>query len=282
MKLNFKYLVGIPLTALSYLAFGQEDKKVDVEELFRIDTPITIELEEDEFERVEPKKKKQKRNTFFGIKTKKGFTKNGFGDNVVLELFYYLKDPIKIDPYVNEIYWFDFRRKAIRAGKNVDPKYGVVLHGPYKKMKGKQVLEEGYYYEGAKHGRWTTYNNDNTLITKTKYHKGWYKESLVSFYDLEHTQLREVIPVQYGKRHGEYFYFHPNGNIAVSGKYENDVKIGVWTEFYEIRGRRKKMIQYTEDHYNKKFQPVTLKEWNDRGQLIYDRETYGFGLPDTN
>jgi len=261
--------------------WAQDDKKkddepVDVDELFRIDAPVTVELEQEEFERVEPKKKKPKRNWFFGMKTKKGFTKTGFGDNLVLELFYYLKEPVELDPYVKDIYWFDFRRKAIRVGRNVDPKYGVILHGPYQKLKGKQVVEEGYYYMGTKHGRWTVYNSDNILMDKRKYHKGWYKESLVSYYDVDHTKLKEVIPVQYGEKEGEYYYFHKNGNIAVSGKYENDVKVGVWTEYYDSRGRRKKMVQFTEDPYDKKFRPVTLKEWNDKGQLIYDRDTYGF------
>lgn len=282
-----KYVLIVFLSLNSIVLFAQnEDKKkneeeeeVDIEELFRIDAPVTVELEKEEEERVEPRKKRRKRNWFFGVKTKKGFTRKGFGENLVLELFYYLKDPIELDPYVRDIYWFDFRRKAIRVSKNVDPKYGVVLHGPYQKLKNKQVIEEGYYYYGAKHGRWTVYSNDNILLDKRNYHKGWYKESLVSYYDVEHTKLKEVIPIQYGKKEGEYYYFHTNGNIAVTGKYENDVKVGDWIEYYDVRGRRKKIIKYTPDPYDKDFKPVTLREWDSRGQLIYDREALGLKGP---
>jgi len=271
------HLLALPLMLVFGLVNAQDEKPVQKseDELFRVDTPVTVELEKENSEPVSARKKREKRNTFYGIKTKKGFTKTGFGDNMTLELFYYIKGPVKVDPYVKEIYWFDFRRKAIRNTPNIDFNYGVVLHGPYKKTIGKQVIEEGFFYKGAKHGTWTQYDKNDILVDKRKYHKGWYKESLVSYYDPEHTKLKEVIPIQYGKKEGEYYYFHENGNIAVTGHYENDQKVGTWTEYYDVRGRRKKLVQYREDPYDKDFQPYIVKEWNDKAQLVYDRTTSG-------
>lgn len=262
----------------SSTAFSQdeEEDEYDAEdEMFTIDTPITIDLEkEEEEDRVEPRKKKRKRNVFYGIKTKKGFTKNGFGDNVVIELFHYLKDYQDPDPYVRNIYWYDFRRKAIRSTRKVNTEYGAILHGPYKKMRGDQILEEGIFYVGTKHGRWTTYNRNNILIDKKKYYKGWPKESLVSYYDQDREKLKEIIPIQYGKKEGDYYYFHENGNIAVMGQYQNDVKVGKWTEYYKRRGRRKKVIQYRNDPYNDNFSPYIWREWNSNGELVYDRDVW--------
>ena len=87
----FRFSFGL-LFLLPPLLWAQDDKKkddepVNIDELFRIDAPITVELEQEEFERVEPKKKKPKRNWFLGIKTKKGFTKTGFVTTWFLNYF---------------------------------------------------------------------------------------------------------------------------------------------------------------------------------------------------
>ena len=67
--------------------YAQDENPPVEERQFTIDTPITIDLEgdEEEAERAEPKKKKVKKRVYYGLKTKKGFTKVGFGDNTTLE-----------------------------------------------------------------------------------------------------------------------------------------------------------------------------------------------------
>jgi len=254
------------------ILLAQDENPPVQERQFTIDTPITIDLEGDEekAERAEPKKKKVKKGVYYGLKTKKGFTKIGFGDNTTIELFHYLKVYEEPDPYVQNIFWYDFRRKQIRRSKNINRDYGVILHGPYKKMRGEQILEEGIYFVGTKHGRWMSYDRNDLVVDKRKFYKGWPKESLVKYYDEERTKLKEVIPVLFGKKEGLYYYFYENGDIAVTGSYSNDEKVGKWVEYYSIRRRRKKEIVYPEDPWDKINKPYILKEWDLQGKTRYD------------
>ena len=269
----YRYSIYLLLifTFIAYTVNGQEeDPAEDEETLLTIDTPITIDLEtEEDKAKVAPKKKKRKKNVFYGRKTKKGFTRTGYGDNLVIELFHYLKHPVELDPYAREIYWYDFRRKSIRKSRKVDEDYGVILHGPYSKIKGDKIIEKGIYYEGLKHGRWTKSTENDVLMDKKRYFKGWPKESLVRYYDKDRTKMKEIIPVQFGVTEGDYFYFHPNGNVAVSGEFSNGKRVGQWIEYYPLRGRRKKIVQYPKDPYSGE-RPYILKEWNNRGKLVYD------------
>ncbi|MEO1052888.1 MAG: hypothetical protein AAFX87_19795 [Bacteroidota bacterium] len=275
MKFNqvsfFVIVTSICFCLLPTGLMAQEEEGYDpAADLSVISTPLTINLDEEE-EAVEIKKKKRKRNVFYGLKTKKGFTRKGFGENTTYELFRFLKTPQEPDPYVRDIYWYDFKRRDIR-NRGYDPKKGVLLHGPYKKVKGEQVLEEGIYYKGTKHGRWTSYDKNDILMDKQKYYKGWPKESLASYYDQERTKLKEIIPVQYGEKEGNYFYFHENGRIAVQGEFRYDAKVGKWTEFYSHRPRRKKVIQFSQDPYDQEFRPYVWREWNAGGQLVYENK----------
>lgn len=116
-----------------FISYAQDDPEKDKEEMFTISTPITIDLGEKEEEEHERKEKKPKKNVYYGLKTKKGFTRKGAGSNSTLELFNYLKTPVKPDPYVRDIYYYDFERKQIRKTRDYDPQKGVLLHGPYSK-----------------------------------------------------------------------------------------------------------------------------------------------------
>jgi hypothetical protein len=240
------------------------------------DTPLTIDLEkEDEEEDDSKKKKKRKKNVYYGLKTKKGYTKSGFGNNVKIEIFHYLKEFKEPDPYVRDIFWYDFKKRQIRNSKGYDKENSGILHGPYKVIQGEQVIEEGIFYIGTKHGRWTRmgkYYDYYVLVDKKKYYQGWPKESRVTYYDKDRTKLKEVIPVEFEKKEGNYFYFHPNGLVAVQGEFENDQKVGKWTEFYQFNRRRKREVQYPDDPYNQEFSPFIIKEWDEKGNLIYDRE----------
>ena len=239
---------------------------------FTISSPVTIDLEEkeEEVENVEVKKKKRKPKVFYGIKTRKAYTREGYGDRVTYELFHLLKEPIEVDPYVRDIYWYDFRRKEIRVGGKVDQKYGAILHGTYKKVRGTQVIVEGIFYKGLKHGRWIQLDKDDLLVDKEKYYKGWPKESLVTYYSRENQKMKEIIPIEYGEREGNYFYFFDSGQVGVAGEFHWDHKVGDWIEYYPT-GRRKKIIRYPKDPYDKEFTPYIWKEWDPQGRLVYER-----------
>ena len=238
--------------------------------------PLTINLEdnESEVEAAPLRKKKKKKKIFYGIKTKKAFSRSGFGDNVIYELFYYLKEYQKPDSFVRDIYWYDFKTRTIKKTRNVDKEYGVILHGPYKKLMGDQVIEEGIYYIGTKHGRWTKHTRKDILIDKEKYYKGWPKESIAKYYDPERKKLKEIIPVEFGVREGYYYFFHENGQVAVMGEYQNGAKLGVWREYYETRRRRKRQIVFADNPYEKDYIPFISKEWDRRGRVVYDREKF--------
>jgi len=241
---------------------------------FTTEIPLTIDLEkeEEEEEAVAPKKKKRKKKVFYEIKTKRRYTKKGYGEKTTLELFHVLKVYEAPDPYVRDFYWLDDRRHTIRKGGKFDEKYGSILHGPYEKRRGKQVLEKGIFYKGTKHGRWVKYSKDDILVDKEKYIKGWPKESVITYYNNDKTKPKEVTPVEYGEKEGYYYYFFENGLWAVRGEYKFGQKVGKWTENHPNTLQKKKVVQYSEDPYDKEFEPHTWREWNRRGKVVYDHD----------
>ena len=276
--LEMKNIFIVPLIFISFLSTAQDNlEPVDTERLFEVnyESPLTIDLgDEDEAdEPVELKKKKRKKNVFYGIKTKKGFARSGFGDDQIIELFYYLKEFQEPDPYVRNTYWYDFKKRKIVNSRNINKKYAGILHGPYAKMMGDQLIEEGIFHKGTKHGRWMRFNKYDILQEKKKWYKGWPKESKVAHYeDQEARKMREIIPIHYGEKDGEYYAFHENGQIAVIGEYKFDKKVGLWREYYVQRNRRKREVQYSEDPFEKESVSFISKEWDKGGNVIYDRE----------
>ena len=228
-----------------------------------------IELSEEAKEARKEAEKRRKKKVFYGLKTKKGFVRRGYGERVELELFHYLKEPPDVDAYVPEVWWYDFTRRQTRNTGDFKDKKGVVLHGPYKRLVGEKVVEEGIFYKGTKHGRWTRFDRNDVLIDKRKYYKGWPKESLVKYYDDKQTKLKEVIPIVYGIKEGTYYYFHENGMVAVKGEYKEDVKVGKWTEYYPFLNRKKKEIQYPSDPWDESYLPFISREWDRRNRLVY-------------
>lgn len=286
--MNFKSLFFLVLiSSIGFSTFAQEEVATDTSEFdifkdtqegFSLieDMPMTVNMEREielSNEAKEARKraeKRRKRKVFYGIKTKKGYTRRGYGDRLEVEIFHFLKEPLPTDPYVPEIYWYDFTRKQVRNTGDPNAKKGAILHGPYKKMIGEQVVEEGIFFKGTKHGRWTKYDTKDVLTDKRKYYKGWPKESKVQYYDDKHTKLKEVVPIVYGVRDGTYYYFHENGSVAVKGQYKEGVKVGKWTEYYSFMNRRKKEVQYPSDPYDQTYDPFISREWNRRNALIYE------------
>jgi antitoxin component YwqK of YwqJK toxin-antitoxin module len=264
-KISFLILLVLPLAS-----WAQDEPQEPQEQRFTIDTPASLDFQKEEEPVNTTKKKKPKKKVFYGIKTKKGFTRKGVGDRITYELFYYLKKPEKPQTFVRDIFWYDYTRREIRKTTTFDPAKGVLLHGPYEKRVGETVVEKGIFYKGTRHGRWMRYNSrDSTLLDKDKFYHGWPKESLVSYYDpTERKRMKEMTPIEFGEKEGFYYFFHENGQLAVQGEYQWDEKVGDWTEFY-ANGKRKKIIAYPKEPFDESVQPYVKAEWNDKGKEIY-------------
>ena len=263
------------LLFLSTASWAQEVQDQKIKSDFNLNdySSINLEVVEKEEDLLEDgkdkKKKKRKKNVYFGIKTRKAFTKQGYGNKLVFELFNTLKTPPeKVDTYVQEIYWLDVKEREIKNSKKIDPKYGRLLHGPYKKIQNDETLETGFFYHGKKHGRWMTWDKKGTLTQKQFFYKGWLRDAMVSYYDENKTQLKEVIPVTYGEIEGTYYHFYKDGKIAVKGKFDENKRTGLWVEYFPAKRKRKRVIQYDRDPYSLT-KPFIAKEWNEKGKVVY-------------
>jgi len=271
--------IGILLILATFItcAAGAQVTPVTVEGQFTFDTdkPFTVlDLYSQNEEPIPTKKKKPKKKVFYGLKTKKGFTRKGYGDKMTIELFYYLKKAEKPNGFVRDVYWFDFSRREIRrtTPAGFDQKKGVLVHGPYKRMMGGTVLEEGIFYKGTKHGRWMAHNRFDQLEDKEKYYKGWPKESIVTYYDPDKkTKVKEIIPMEYGEKEGFYYLLHENGQVAVRGEYRWDHKVNEWIENYP-NGKRKRVIAYAKDPFDELFRPYVRREFDENGKEIYSND----------
>lgn len=219
-------------------------------------------------------KKKAKKNIYYGVKTKKGYTKQNIRESVQYEVFHYTTESRTLDPYIRDIYWIDSRDKVIRT-KNFDSARGFLLHGPYQREVGDIVVEKGFYFFGTKHGTWMKFDNKSVLLDKLHYAEGWPKDSKVTYYNREKRQIEKLIPVEYDLMEGNFFHFHEDGQVAVTGEYHFGEKVGLWTEYWNIKNNavRKREIQYQSQPFTKNFTPYIRAEWDKDGNLVYRRET---------
>lgn len=267
---------------LLFISFSVLAQKKDKDKKQKLDDEFTAtELEVDSLEKdiftqevvfKEIKKKKQKKNFHFGQRTRKGFTRIGGAGNEVIELFSYLREYKDPDPYVQDIYWYSTKEKRIKKSTTIDKSHAIILHGPYLKIVKEDTVEEGYYYFGAKHGRWTSYKKGYILTDKKVYHKGWPKESEITYYDNDAKKIKEVFPKQFGMIHGDYYAFYENGMLKEEGEYKYGVKVGKWIEYHKLKRKRKTETQYAKDPYDKNFEPYVLMEYDERGKVLYDYE----------
>lgn len=224
------------------------------------------------------KKKKMPKKMFYGIKTKKAYSKKVFGTGNEVELFYVMKKYEEPTPYVQDIHWYDKRTRKVRVGeiKERDKPFALLLHGPYEVLRNGEVKEYGQFFKGTKHGRWMQYNGreDMELISKENYYKGFYKESLISWLDRKRTKVKEVVPIKDGRRHGDYLLFYDDGSLAMKGEYEFGFKVGTWYEYYDgpgTREYRKRRTRYPNSFYDRKEQkPYIDIEYNEDGDVVYD------------
>ncbi len=217
-------------------------------------------------------KKKASKTDYEGFPMVRQFIKIGSGDRTIVEEFNVLKTWQDPNPYVRETFGFSPKEARIKTlNKDLDGVY--LLHGPYKRYQNGELVEEGFYYLGAKDGRWEKYDPKFALIDKVRYHRGFPADAHITYYDSAHTKIKEVIPHEYGKVKGTYLAFHPNGQLAEEGKYDNGVKIGRWTEFYPngTRRFRRRVTQYARDRWEADFEPVVLSEWDEKGKITFER-----------
>jgi hypothetical protein len=185
--------------------------------------------------------------------------------------FHVLKEFRQPSIYPTEIFWYDYRARQVSKGALPKEKEtAMVLHGPYKRYIDGELREEGYYNVGAKDGRWESYDKNYVLLDKTRWSSGFPAESQVTYYDSAHKKIREVIPIQYGKRKGDYFMFYEAGQMMAKGQYDNDLPVGTWTEYYQFRRQRHRVTRYPRYWYEDG-EPELISEWDDKGKLIYER-----------
>lgn len=233
---------------------------------------ISLEDEEAENDTIPDAELKVKKNEYYGEKTRKAFTRADSRTTVDYRLFNVLREPYQVDEYVREIFYHDIEREAVVAVQGKGQTLDRVLHGPYQRTIDDVVVAEGMFYYGMKHETWLYQRKDSTLYDKEHYNKGWLRDSEITYYDESaKTKIKEVIPYQFGKKEGYYYRFYPSGNLAVRGLYENDYKVGIWEEFYDLPGLRgiKKEIQYAERFYEWDFEPFVRREWNRNYVEVY-------------
>jgi antitoxin component YwqK of YwqJK toxin-antitoxin module len=267
--------LAIILSFLGNESTAQDDKKSERQKKFTRDSIPELNLTPDTLVQTSRKKKKLKKKVFYGIKTKKGFTKTGRRDKQTIETFFYLKKYQQPDPYIKDIYVWDLKqRKVIEIDevKESDQNRYKILHGPYKKTVGGNTVELGIFYVGTKHARWEKFGKlgkEFVLTDKSKYDKGWQRDAEITYYDNEMKKVKEVKPYKFGALNGTYYYFLENGHVLVHGKYKDDVKIGLWVEYFKDKDRRQKETQYPKDPYTgDQFAPFVLNEWNDKGNPV--------------
>jgi len=217
------------------------------------------------------KKKKLSRTEYEGIPIVEAYTKFGSGDRTIIEKFTVLKQYHQPSVYPRETYWYDSKAQRVSASVIKDKEKALILHGPYRRYQNGELLEEGFYYLGAKDGRWEKYDAKFMLLDKQKWHRGFPAESQITYYDSAHTKIKEVMPKEFGKLHGQYMAFYEGGQLAAEGKYDNGVKVGRWTEYYQYRRQRKKITQYGKDRWEESFEPYLISEWDEKGKVVYER-----------
>lgn len=291
MKYRFLYFTLGFLFILGQHAFAQDENNgLQGEPVFTTDTVPELDLDKVMAEEEEDEKKKEKKRpkkVFYGMKTRKAFTKRGAGRRQQIELFYYLKKPADPNFYVPVVYVYDMQKREVLELKDEDKfdrRFHRILHGPYKKMVGGNVVEQGIFYIGTKHGRWEKYDREDTeefngeevkyavLLDKEKFYKGWPRETRVTYHDAARKKVKEVLPYKNGILDGEYYFFLENGQVFIRGTYSKGKKIGVWVEYFKDRARRRKETQYPESPYEEK-EPFVLNEWDDmNNQIIVNGE----------
>jgi antitoxin component YwqK of YwqJK toxin-antitoxin module len=256
---------------------GANGKSTSLSTLFGETIPdLGLRVKEYKSQKKDRKRKKERARLakiqYEGIPMQEMSVKYGSGDRATVESFHVLKEYKPMNPYVRatETRWYDRKGKKLSSALIKETQQALPLHGSYKKYNGENLIEEGYYYMGVRDGRWVKYDTKYNLVDKTIWNRGFSAESRITYYDSAHTQIKEVVPVAFGEVAGEYLSFYKEGQLMANGKYDEGKKIGRWVEYYQFRRQRKKEIQYPKSGWDEEFEPFILREWDDKGKLLYD------------
>lgn len=207
-----------------------------------------------------------------GVLVEKQIVRRGSGSRMrYTELYTSKKNDQQPDPYVRSIFWFERKRQRVVEALARNREANLLLHGPYKEYRGEELVAEGFYYLGTKHGRWVTYGKNEEVLSKFTYNKGFLSNSTITYYSTDSTNIKEVIPNWYGKQTGEYYVFHEGGTLAVQGQLDNGVKVGKWIEYYPTGNRRKKETQYGSDCFDDT-ESYVIREYDESGKMIYQKK----------
>ena len=218
-------------------------------------------------EKARMKKNRLARTEYEGVSMQKMAIVVG---SAVIE-FHVLKKYAEPNPYAPEVFWYDPAGRQISKSVIKDPAKVLLLHGPYKRYRDDLLEEEGFYAVGAKDGRWEKYNPKNGhLIEKSYWEQGFPADSRFVYYDSAHAKIKEVYPVQFGKKKGTFYGFYEGGQLMERGNFDNEQKIGTWIEYHAVKQRQKKVTQHR-PHWYDDVETHVEKEWDEKGKLIYER-----------
>lgn len=216
------------------------------------------------------KKKVQLKDAYEGTKTERRIGSYGTGGRATIEEFSVVKyvEDESVSPYVQEVWWYDPGQSRIVNTPLKENQRAQICHGSYKKIINEVLVEEGYFYMGAKNDRWEAYDSEGVLLTKNYFNRGFPAGSEISYFDAAKLKIKEVIPFVYGKSTGQYLLFYPSGNLAFEGKLDEGVRVGRWREFYEFGsgGRLKKEMRYGKDKFED-IEPVVVQERDEKGKI---------------
>lgn len=218
------------------------------------------------------KKKEVYKDEYEGVKTERRMGSYGSGTRSTVEEFQVVKfvEDEALSIYQQEIWWFDPNQSRIVNASIKENKTAQICHGPYRKIVNQVVVEQGYFYMGAKDGRWENYGPEGELENKVYYSRGFTAGSEISYFDADKKKIKEVIPRVYGKVRGQYLAFYPGGNLKEEGKMDDSVRVGRWREFHEFGtgGRLKKEWRYKKDKFEE-VEPILVVERDNQGKILF-------------
>jgi hypothetical protein len=220
-------------------------------------------------------KKTPTKDEYAGIKTERRLGNYGSGTRNTLEeinVVKYVEDEA-VSPYVSEIWWFDPAQSRIVTGSLKDNKSAQICHGFFRRIINQNTSEQGFFYMGAKDGRWETYGPEGELINKQYFKKGFPSGSNITYFDSEQKKIQAIIPIAYGKVRGQYRAFFASGNLQEEGMLDDSVRVGRWREFHEFGsgGRLKKEWRHGKDKFDLQ-EPVLIQERDAQGKIIYQQK----------
>jgi antitoxin component YwqK of YwqJK toxin-antitoxin module len=233
---------------------------------------------------------KEPKNVFYGIKATRMFLRHesqlGNG-RVIIEKFYVIRDFQNPPPNTDQLYYYNKISGKItmmnpfeKPMSTFDKENYWLLHGPYEKTvtqtinreRQTYIMEAGNLYLGARNGRWEKFDKNFVLTEKLYFDRGLARDTQTTYYEGQKGQkVHEIIPLQYGMRHGTYLAYYPSGRVKERGQYQFGQKIGRWREYYDQdRFPRYRVTIHPRSYYDDKTQTYLAQEWNPSGKLVVD------------